>query len=297
MKRIVLFVVLLMILMMVPVAAAEPTSDPVILNLTRWYSANPMPTAPGITGEVVFKSPRSAVIVRQAPAGTMIAPHYHNLADEVVYVVEGSAELWSNGAWIKLQPGDVHANPRGAVHALKVIDAKGCKFVSVFAPPQPANGDMTFIPEGESMVGPERLRDANPGIGVTVGLKEWQSSPSGGYNQGYGSVVMPDAIGMDGMKSVSVSESPRSEVLLREAGYGASNRHLQDKADEIVIVVAGSAHVNINDNANTLAKNYLQIVPMGSDYRMNLWLGETIRFITVLALQDKTAGDFLPRLR
>ena len=45
----------------------------------------------------------------------------------------------TNGEWVKLQPGDVHDNPRGAVHALKVSQPKGVKIISVLTPPQPAN--------------------------------------------------------------------------------------------------------------------------------------------------------------
>ena len=137
-KRILFIAGLLLLLAIVPAAAANQ-ADPVVINLSKWYHAHPMATTPGATGELVFKSPRSAVFVRQAAAGTNLPPHYHSNVDEMVYVVEGSADLLTNGEWVKLQPGDVHVNPRGAVHALKVSQPKGVKFISVFTPPQPAN--------------------------------------------------------------------------------------------------------------------------------------------------------------
>ena len=151
MKRILFIAGLLLLLAIVPAAAANQ-ADPVVINLSKWYHAHPMATTPGATGELVFKSPRSAVFVRQAAAGTNLPPHYHSNVDEMVYVVEGSADLLTNGEWVKLQPGDVHVNPRGAVHALKVSQPKGVKFISVFTPPQPANGDMVLIPAGEPLL-------------------------------------------------------------------------------------------------------------------------------------------------
>ena len=276
----------MVLLMIAPIAAAEAAADPVVLNLSNWYHTHSMPATPGITGETIFKSSRAAVIVRQAPLGTKAAPHYHNIADEMVYVVAGSAEMLIHGDWIKLSPGDVHMNPRGAVHALNVTDPKGFKFVSVFTPPQPSAGDATFIPAEEALQSPVGLLDAEPGIGVTVKLKEWQGATAGQGALIPDSVTMPDSMESDGLKGVTVIESPRSVLMLREAGFGASHRHKQERADEIVIVVSGSAHVISGDNSYVLGRNDLQIIPMGAEHRMNLMLGETIRFISVFALPE-----------
>lgn len=284
MKRIFLLAGLIVFLMIAPAAAAEVAADPVVFSLSSWYHAHPMPATPGITGETIFKSPRAAVIVRQAPAGTKAAAHYHNIADEMVYIVAGSAEMLIHGDWIKLTPGDVHMNPRGAVHALSVTDPQGCKFVSVFTPPQPAQGDATMIPAGEPLQSPAGLLDAAPGAGVVVKLKEWQGASSGQESLISNADSMPDYTDSDGLRGVTVIESPRSVLMLREAGYGASHGHKQDQADEISIVVSGSAHVS----GGTIGQNDIQIVPMGTEHRMNLMLGENIRFITVFALPEKT---------
>ena len=286
MKRILFIVGLLLLLVVAPAAAADQ-ADPVVINLSKWYHAHPMATTPGATGELVFKSPRSAVFVRQAAAGTNLPPHYHSNVDEFVYVVEGSAELLTNGEWVKLQPGDVHVNPRGAVHALKVSHPKGVKFISVFTPPQPANGDMVMIPAGEPLQSPPGLLDSNPGAGLVVSLKEWQGTPVGQSAPRFGSVSMPDNMENDGLKAISISDSPRSVVMLREAGYGAFHHHKQDLADEIVIVVSGSARTVSGSNSYTLGKNDLQIIPLGTDHHMNLMLGENIRFVTVFGLPEK----------
>ena len=287
MKRIILLVGLLM-LMLIASAAAAAQDAPVVLNLGKWYQEHPLSAVPGATGEQVFKSPRSAVFVRQAAQGTTLAPHYHSNVDEIVYVVEGTAELLTNGNWVNLQPGDVHINPRGAVHALKVTNAKGVKFVSVFTPPQPAVGDMLFIPEGASLVSPAGVVDATPGVGVVVSLKEWQKAPVGGPP--LDTPNMPDTMENDGLKSITIMDTPRSVVMLREAGYGASHSHRQDMADEIMLVVSGSARVNTGDSTNVLGRNYLHIAPMGTEHNMRLMLGENIRFITVFATPEKMPG-------
>ena len=289
MKRIVLLAVLVFMLFAASVTAA-PVADPLILNVGNWYRANPMPAAPGITGEILFQSPRSAVIIRQAPAGTKIAPHYHNTADEFLYIVEGSAELLTNGDWVKLQPGDVHANPRGAVHALNITDPKGCRFLSIFTPPQPPKGDMTFIPAGEPLQSPGGLIDASPGTGMVITLKEWESSPGVQQDQSYGLGVTPDSIDNSGLRALTAIQSPRSVLMLQDAGYGARHRHNDDQGDEIAIVVSGSAHVLTGNRADTIAKNYLQVIPMGTEHEMKLMLGESIRFISVYALPEKQTG-------
>ena len=290
MKRILLLAGLLLMLCMAPAAAAVE-ADPVILNLTKWYHSHPLPASPGVSGTLVFKSPRAEVFVRQATSGTTLAPHYHNTVDEFVYIVEGSAELMSNREWVKLKAGDVHVNPRGAVHALKVTDPKGVKFISVFTPPQPTGGDVTAIPDGFPPQAPATLMDANPAAGIVVSLKEWQSSPIGHGGNISGPITLPDNLENDGLKSITIMETPRSVTMLREAGYGAFHHHRQDLADEIVIVVSGSAQTTVSGKSYTLGKNDLQIIPMGADHHMKLMLGENIRFITLFALPPKQAGS------
>ena len=98
---------------------------------------------------------------------------------------------------------------------------------------------------------------------------------------------MPDYLEGDGLRGVTVTETPRSIVMLRDAGYGASHRHTQNQADEIIFVVSGSAHVSDADSSNVIGKNYIQVIPMGSEHNMRLMLGESIRFVTVFALQGK----------
>ena len=290
MKRIFLLVGLLLVLFAAS-AVAAPSAGPVLLNVDNWYRTHPMPNTPGITGEVVFQSPRSAVLVRQAPEGTKAAPHYHNVADEIVYIVAGSADMLINTDWVKLKPGDVHVNPRGAVHALSVTDPKGCKFLSVFAPPQPVNGDVTFIKAGEALQSPEGLTDSSPGTGMVVTLKEWQGAPVGQPDPNMNSTTsldaMPDYTDNEGLRSITITQSPRSVVMLRSAGYGATHRHLQDQADEIIFVVSGSAHVTSGDSEYNIAKNYLQVIPVGAEHNMRLMLGESIRFVTVFALPEQ----------
>jgi quercetin dioxygenase-like cupin family protein len=291
-KRILLLIGLVLVMVATTAFAAEATSDPLLMNLARWYKANPMPTTPGISGETVYKSSRAAVIVRQAPQGTSVAPHYHTMVDETLYVVEGEADLLTNGNWVKLKPGDVHVNPRGAVHALKVTDSKGFRFVSVFAPPQPAQGDMVYIPAGESLQAPAGLMDASTGAGIVVSLKEWQSSPVGQEGQQFGSVDIPDYNHeYDGMRAMTIIETPRSSVMLRSAGYGASRRHTVEQEDEIIIVVSGTARSINGENSNILGRNDLQVIPKGNDNVLKLMLGDSLRFVTVFAMQEKPRGS------
>src|SRR5678815_5768750 len=50
------------------------------------------------------------------PPGTFVPPHIHPTQDEFIYMLEGTFELYLDGAWTKAGPGDLVRMPKGLPH-------------------------------------------------------------------------------------------------------------------------------------------------------------------------------------
>ena len=46
------------------------------------------------------------------PPGTFVPPHVHPTQDEFIYMLEGTFDLYLDGAWTKAGPGDLVRMPR-----------------------------------------------------------------------------------------------------------------------------------------------------------------------------------------
>ena len=140
------FTVACILLLTAPVMAApEPpaidsTPDKAILiNFDEWLAANPVKAGDPAKMVPVFKSPRNTVAFINANS-FKLPKHYHTSADEIVVILKGEGEMLINGEWMKVKAGDVHVNPRGAIHATRCADGAEFSAVSIFTPPQ-ANGN------------------------------------------------------------------------------------------------------------------------------------------------------------
>jgi len=50
------------------------------------------------------------------PPGTFVPPHIHPTQDEFIYMLEGTFDLYLDGAWTKASAGDLVRMPRGLPH-------------------------------------------------------------------------------------------------------------------------------------------------------------------------------------
>jgi quercetin dioxygenase-like cupin family protein len=114
-----------------------------LLNLEDYYVRRSLPEE-GVDSEVVFESPRSQLMVRTAVKGTTIGTHFHTVADEYVVITGGSGELLINGAWRPVKAGDVHACPRGIVHATRALE-EHLQYLSIFTPHLPPGTDINWV--------------------------------------------------------------------------------------------------------------------------------------------------------
>ena len=51
------------------------------------------------------------------PPGTAVPPHIHPTQDEFIYMLEGTFDLYLDGAWTKANAGDLVRMPKGLPHA------------------------------------------------------------------------------------------------------------------------------------------------------------------------------------
>lgn len=61
------------------------------------------------------------------PPGTFVPPHSHGNQDEHVYVLEGEYELFMDGQWSRVGPGDSVCWPQGSVHGYRIAGDKPCR--------------------------------------------------------------------------------------------------------------------------------------------------------------------------
>lgn len=65
---------------------------------------------------------------------TEVAPHYHALHTEVVYIEAGRGLLWLDGKEIELHPGMVVFIPANSIHAAQNIGSTPLQVISIQTP-------------------------------------------------------------------------------------------------------------------------------------------------------------------
>jgi quercetin dioxygenase-like cupin family protein len=266
--------------LMTPAAFAGPLVDAspdygVLVNLDQWFAGFTAPDKPGIFGETIYTSPRAVVMLRTAAKGTVANGHYHAVTDEIVYVVSGQAEMLIDGEPTLVKAGDLHVNPRGAIHSTRVVGDEPFRFISVFTPPQPKGGDAKFVKEGEKA--PAGLLDAKPGKAVVVNAPEWYAArPSNDK---------PNIIGE------TILATPRVVVMIRDAGKDLKIKaHYHEVADEIVLVVAGSGEMMIDGRWNAVQAGDLHVNARGLVHSTRT-PNENLKFISIFAPPQPAGGD------
>ncbi len=107
-----------------------------IFNMDEWYAKHPIEPGKTMRIDPAMGTMRNQLNIAQMPA---LPVHYHGSADEMIYCYKGAGELYINGEWVKLNPGDIHFNPRGMIHGIHPVE-KEFKIFAVLCP-SPANGN------------------------------------------------------------------------------------------------------------------------------------------------------------
>ena len=85
---------------------------------------------------------RNQLMIAQRPS---LGVHYHGSADEMIYTYKGLGEMYINGEWVKLYPGDIHFCSRGYIHGIHPAGDGEFKIFAVFTPPQAGGSDRVFV--------------------------------------------------------------------------------------------------------------------------------------------------------
>ena len=263
----------------IPVGLVDSTpGDAVLVNFDDWYAANAKPYEPKILSKTIFTSPRAIVMIRDAGKGTNINGHFHSTTDEVVIVMGGSGEIMINGVWTAVKTGDVHINPRGNIHATRVLGSEDLKFVSIFTPVLPASGDTNFLKDGQPPAIPLGLVDSTPGNGVLVNYNEW-----------YAANAKPNDPKIFGK---TIFTSPRAIVMIRDAGKGTlAKSHFHSTTDEVVIVMGGSGEILINGVWTAVKTGDVHINPRGNIHATRVLGSEDLKFVSIFTPVLPASGD------
>ena len=125
--------------------AIDSTPDKaLLLNLDQWLAANPVKAGEKPKMVKIFESPRSAMFFINSN-GLVRPKHVHTSADELVMIYRGTGEMLIDGKWVPVKAGDVHVNPRGAVHATRCAPGEQLSIVSIFTPPQAGGNDRVSV--------------------------------------------------------------------------------------------------------------------------------------------------------
>jgi len=281
-------ILLLVVIWLLSIATcwAEPTipqglvdSTPnkaILMNFQEWYSTSGKPNDPKISGTVIFSSPRSMVAFRDAGKGTIVPSHFHSTADEVLIITGGSGEILVNGEWVAVKPGDVHVNPRGIIHAARVLGNEDLQFVQVFAPIQSNGGDTNIVNYGDKV--PVGLVSSSSDKAILLNFDAW-----------YEANKKPEDPKISG---AVIFSSPRLMVAFRDAGKGTVVPvHFHATADEILIITGGNGEILVNDEWVAVKAGDVHVNPRGVIHAARASENEDLRFVQIFTPLQPNGGD------
>lgn len=126
-----------------PIAQHLLDSEPaegVLINLEQFFKDNPA-TKP-VQFDKIFTSPRTDVSLSRI-SGPFIGRHVHTETDEIIYLYKGKCEVYLNGKWVLMKPGDLHICPKGVAHTTRAVDKEGFQAIAIFT--QPTANDKVMI--------------------------------------------------------------------------------------------------------------------------------------------------------
>ncbi|MFO0747121.1 MAG: DUF2214 family protein [Myxococcota bacterium] len=128
--------------------AAAPPAGPVPPLARPAASVPAYPIAAGKGAASIFYdraggSPDTALTLLVLEPGAAVPPHVHEASDELLYVIDGAAEMKVEAEALTLGPGDAVRIPKGRRHEAKVVGDRPLRAVQVYAPAGP---EQRFVP-------------------------------------------------------------------------------------------------------------------------------------------------------
>jgi len=253
-----------------------------VFSLDQFYASHPLKAGDATRGDVVYESPRCQVVI-VINHGPLIGLHYHQSADELVYVHKGAGEMYINGQWIPVKAGDIHFNPRGVIHATRVVGKEDMQVYSIFTPPQAGGNDKIFVPSTDTLatpgdvVGSSSLIDTKYDKGQVISLPAF-----------YASNVLKAG---EATRGDVVFESPRSQLVLVTNRGPLIGLHYHQSADEIVFVYKGKGEMYIDGKWVPVKAGDLHVNPRGVIHATRVVGNEDMLVFSVFAPPQDGGND------
>ncbi|MGA3174179.1 MAG: cupin domain-containing protein [Syntrophorhabdales bacterium] len=211
-------------------------AGPFNVNLEKWFAAHPVEPGKMLRLEPMFQTPRVVVAsLAAAGKGQLLDLHYHRYADELMFVIKGQCEEYIDGKWVLTKAGDMHYNPRGVIHAGRVVGEGPFMALAIFTPPPPPD-DRVFLnsettaAKADAKVGDWSLLDTQYKRGYNFNLDEWYASH-------------PIETGKS-WRSDPAMGTLRSQLMI--AQKPTLGVHYHGSADEIIYAYKGAGEMYIN---------------------------------------------------
>jgi quercetin dioxygenase-like cupin family protein len=217
------------------------------VNLDQWFADHSV-QGTLLRSDLVFESPRCQIIA-VTNKGQDTGLYYRSATDEAVYVFRGKAEQYINGAWKKIQAGDIYIAPRGVIQGVKVARGDELLALSFTAPPKAGENDKVALKDVApgAVVGDYALIDTKHDASMLISLASFfEAHP----------VEQGKKLRVDG-----VYQSPRSLAAL--ITNPSLPPHYHTLTEEIVIAHKGSATMYINGKWTEVKQGDVHINPRG----------------------------------
>jgi len=227
-------------------------AGPFNVNLEKWFAAHPLEAGKMLRMEPIFQTPRVAVIAA-VNKGQLIDLHYHRASDELVVAIKGTCEQYVDGTWVLMKPGDIHCNPRGVIHATRVVGDQPFLALSIFTPAPPGGSDRVFLnsevttAKPGALVGDWQLLDTQYKKGYIVNLDEWYAAH-------------PIQAGTT-WRSDPAMGTPRNQLMIAQQPTLAVHYH--GSADEIIYTYKGIGEIYINGEWVKVHPGEIHFCPRG----------------------------------
>ncbi len=116
-----------------PVSAAPNSKEPFVLGSyegERMLAAEQLYT---FLATQAHSAGRFISLLTESPVGPEIPRHYHDNVTETFLCVKGMLEMFVDGSFVNLEPGDFVHVPPGAVHSFKVV-REDTRFIGFLSP-------------------------------------------------------------------------------------------------------------------------------------------------------------------
>ncbi len=117
----------------VPAAAAN-TTDQILTRVDDILKANPPSPTDKVQMILFAQDDTTTAYVVRLVEGAQVPGHLHKTHDEIVYVLQGSGQMYVNGKWSDVKAGAVHFNPMNKAHSTKNTGKNELVLFSIFTP-------------------------------------------------------------------------------------------------------------------------------------------------------------------